>query len=237
MPFGRSRRSFVASVVAASALAGSGGAAIAQSGPDATASPRAAGTVPFTFDRLAFQSVLDRPYPHRQIAAPASFSAATIAMSHFRNALAAYADPNGFAAGPNALHCAVALYGGRSINLVLDDAMYAKYPLGLMNDEEMRPTDTTYRSMWRAMRANSMTSYLRPLIDQGMSFFVCNNALSSFAFDLARRVAPSPDAVTREQVVAIHDELADHFMPGSLLVPAGVAALNAAQEARFTFLP
>jgi hypothetical protein len=28
-----------------------------------------------------------------------------------------------------------------------------------------------------------------------------------------------------------------HFLPGTTLVPAGVAALNAAQEARFTFLP
>jgi hypothetical protein len=28
-----------------------------------------------------------------------------------------------------------------------------------------------------------------------------------------------------------------HFLPGTTLVPAGFAALNAAQEAHFTFLP
>jgi len=195
------------------------------------------GAVPFTFDRAAFQAVVARPYPHRQLAAPSSFKAATEAMSHFKNALAAYADPNGFAAGPNSLHCVAVLYGGYSYNMVLDDAMYAKYPIGLMNDEEMRPNDLSARAYWTALRSNPMAEFLHPLIEQGVSFFVCNNALSGYAVQLARRTAPKDAEVTREQVVAIHDELAAHFMPGAMLVPAGVAAVNAAQEARFTFLP
>jgi hypothetical protein len=47
---------------------------------------------------------------------------------------------------------------------------------------------------------------------------------------------PAGTAATRAQVVAIHDDLAAHFLPGAFLVPAGVAAINAAQEARFTLL-
>jgi intracellular sulfur oxidation DsrE/DsrF family protein len=144
---------------------------------------------------------------------------------------------NGFAGGPNSLHCAVVLYAGRSYTVVFDDAMYAKYPLGLINDEEMRPKDTSARAYWTALRRNPMADFIRPLTEQGVSLFVCNNALSGFAAELARRTVPQGDTVTREQVVAIHDELAAHFIPGTMLVPAGVAAVNAAQEARFTFLP
>jgi hypothetical protein len=34
----------------------------------------------------------------------------------------------------------------------------------------------------------------------------------------------------------VHAEFRAHLLPGALLVPAGVAALNAAQEARFTYV-
>jgi hypothetical protein len=66
---------------------------------------------------------------------------------------------------------------------------------------------------------------------------VCNNALSGIAAKIAQQVAPAGTKATRDQVVAIHDEMVQHFLPGATLVPAGVAALNAAQEARFTLLP
>ena len=121
--------------------------------------------------------------------------------------------------------------------MVLDDAMYAKYPIGLMNDEEMRPNDLSARGYWKGLRKNPMGEFLHPLLDQGVSFFVCNHSLSALAVEIARRTAPKDLAVTRDQVVAIHDELAEHFLPGATLVPAGVAAVNAVQEARFTFLP
>ena len=234
---GLSRRNFVASTVSAAAALSAGDPAAARSPSVQTPLRSVSGAVPFKFDRAAFQAIVDRPYPHRQLVAPSSFKAATEAMSHFRNSLAAYADPNGFAAGPNSLHCAAVLYGGYSYNMVLDDAMYAKYPIGLLNDEEMRPSDTSARGYWTALRRNPMADFLHPLLDQGVSFFVCNNALSGLAVEIARRTAPKGVDVTREQVVAVHDELAEHFLPGTMLVPAGVAAVNAAQEARFTFLP
>ena len=201
-----------------------------------TFDPALSEAVPFHFDWEAFLAILNRPFPHRQVSAPNGFSAATVAMSHARNSLRAYADPNGFAGGPHSMHCAAVLYAGRSINLALDDAMYVKYPLGLLNDEEMRPNDLTNRNYWSSLRRNPMDDFMRPLLDQGLSLFVCNNALSGFSAELAHRMA-NGGAVTRADVVAVHDDLASHFLPGTMLVPAGVAALNAAQEARFTFLP
>jgi intracellular sulfur oxidation DsrE/DsrF family protein len=235
-PLTFSRRSFVAVTASAVALSNPAEPAVAQAKP-APVAPNAAGTVPYHFDRAAFMAVIDRPYPHRQLVAPASWGASTIAIAHFKNSLAAYADPNGFDGGPKSLHCAAVLYMGYSIHLALNDAMWAKYPIGLMSDEEMRPTDLTYRAYWTALKTNTMIDSMRPLMDQGLSLFVCNNALSGLSLTIAQRVAPSGTTVTRDQVVAVHDDLAANFVPNTILVPAGVAAVNAAQEARFTFMP
>lgn len=205
--------------------------------PLATVPRGASESVPFHFDREAFAAVLDRPYPHRQVVAPTSFVRATVGMAHFQNALNAYADPAGFAAGPDSLHCAAVLFGGYSYNMVLDDAMFAKYPIGLLCDREMRPNDTSARAFWKALRRNPMMETLNPLIASGVSFFVCNNALTSISVELARRTSANGAPVTRARIIDIHDELAAHFVPNTMLVPAGVAALIALQESRFTFLP
>jgi intracellular sulfur oxidation DsrE/DsrF family protein len=233
---GSSRRAFIASTASAAASAAIGGP-VPTTMSIAHRTPHGSAAIPFRFDRSAFEAILERPFPHRQLAAPSSFDAATVAMSHFLNSLAAYADPAGFAAGPNGLHCAAILYAGRSYAMVLDDYIYETYHVGAFADEEMRPNDLTHRAYWTALKKSPMADFLKPLVDQGVSFFVCNNALSGFAFELAQKAATDGAPVKHESVVAIHDELAAHFLPGTMLVPAGVAAVNAAQEARFTFLP
>ena len=112
-----------------------------------------------------------------------------------------------------------------------------RYSIGVFADEEMRPDDLRMRAYWRTLQHNPM-DFMRPLLDQGVSLFVCNNAFSGFALELAWRISPPGRPLTRGRVVALHDELAAHFLPGiDAGLPAGVAAVNAAQEARFTFLP
>jgi len=239
-PFDLSRRSFVVSAISATSIVSANDPKPSQlplRPADRAGIRTVSASVPFHFDREAFQKILERPFIHRQLAVPMSYVTATAVMSRFQNALAAYADTNGFAAGPNSLHCVAVLYGGYSYNMVLDDAMYAKYPIGLMNDEEMRPSDLRFRDYWKGLRKNPMGDFLHPLLEQGVSFFVCNHSLSALAVEVARRIVPRDTALTREQVVAIHDDLAQHFLPGAMLVPAGVAAVNAVQEAHFTFLP
>ena len=86
------------------------------------------------------------------------------------------------------------------------------------------------------MQLNPMSDFLKPLIEEKVSFFVCNNALSSFAYELAT-IASQGSAASRASVVEIHDELAAHFIKGTMLVPSGVAAANALQEQHFTYLP
>lgn len=195
--------------------------------------------VAFRFDRERFSAMIGKPYAHRQVTCATSYQSALEALSHMEKTLKVFADPGGFNAGPNATHVAAVFYGSVSYAISLDDAMFAKYPIGLAIDADLHPGDATYTAVWAAIHSNRDAQEYRALVaDHDASFLVCNNALSGFAVDIAKRMAGGSSAgVTREQVVAIHDDFSDHFLPGTLLVPAGVAALCAIQEARYTFLP
>jgi hypothetical protein len=218
-----SRRTFVVAAATAAAAAAPCPAPAAPAAALATAD--AFDTVPYHFDLAAFTAALEQPYPHRQLFAAVSFADAATMLGLMRNSLRAYADPLGFNAGPAGLHVAGVLYHGYSVLLSLDDPMYAKYPLG-----ELLPEPKTLHGNPNAASVRALASGNAAL------FFVCNNALSGVAGTLAKKMAPAGAVVTRDQVVAIHGDLVAHFLPGAMLVPAGVAAINAAAEARFTQL-
>jgi intracellular sulfur oxidation DsrE/DsrF family protein len=193
--------------------------------------------VPFRFNVSAFGAILARPYDHRQVAVATSFENGTSQLAHLRKSLNAYADPLGFDAGPKSLHGICIYYGGLGYALALDDAMWGKYPIASLADTEMHGDTSPYGDRAKTLKTNLNAGDYGALVERGVSFFVCNNAFSGFAYNVARAATPAGTAVTREAVVALHDELVAHFLPGTTLVPAGVAALNAAQEARFTLLP
>jgi intracellular sulfur oxidation DsrE/DsrF family protein len=206
--------------------------AAAEPAPAASAAPKpAGGAVPFHFDRDAFAAILAKPYPHRQLITATTYAEGSLVPHYLNNSMHAYADPAGFAAGPDALHCVAVLYGP-AIAMVLDDAAWQKYPIGVLTSKDMeKPLSRTAPDL---PRKNPHIAEVADLVAHGVSFFVCNNAFSGLAAYLGKN-ADGTDA-TREQVVAVHDDLASHFVAGASLVPAGVAAINAAQEARFTFL-
>jgi len=228
------RRAFVAATAIGVGSAIAAGRAASSPAPAATpASAPAGGAVPFHFDRMAFQAILAKPYPHRQMITAITYGQAESVPHYLANSLRAYADPNGFAAGPSGLHCAAVLYGP-AIAMVLDDAAWVKYPIGTL----------TFKDRTKPIAANSPDIPRKnPLLDDAtelvaqhdVAFFVCNNAFSGIAASIAKIVDGGEPS--RERVVAIHDDLATHLIPGSMLVPAGVAAINAVQEAHFTYLP
>ncbi|MGA2394307.1 MAG: hypothetical protein ABSH03_13290 [Candidatus Lustribacter sp.] len=229
-----SRRAFVvgAATIAAATPSVAGAAGTA---PPSPAPAAAVGdTVPFAFDRVAFAAVLNRPFPHRQVLAARSYADARDGLNLLRNSIEAYIDPMYFAAGPNGLHAAAVFYHGSSPLLALDDTMFAKYPLAATIANF---AGTAKPGIEANAQTNPGSQFYRELVaEHGVSFFVCNNALSGLAAYVAGKMAPAGTA-TRDAVVAIHDDMVAHFLPGTWLVPAGVAALNAAQEARFTLLP
>ena len=241
-----SRRAFVigAATIAAAAAPAAACAADAPAAATATATPVPApaplkgydDVVPFHFDRAAFAAILNRPVEHRQVLAVKSFADARDGLGLMRNSIEAYIDPMYFAAGPNNFHAAAVFYHGSSPLLAVDDSMFAKYPLAAAII-----SFATFTGSGKAGIDKGATKHPAPLLGElvkahGASFFVCNNALSGISAYLAEQTAPAGTAPTRAQVVAIHDDLAAHFLPGAFLVPAGVAAINAAQEAHFTLL-
>lgn len=229
-----SRRAFVLSAATAAAAVPAVGAAAPAGTPPAAPATNVGDTVPFAFDRTAFAAVLNQPFPHRQVLAARSFAEARDGLNLLRNSIEAYVDPMYFAAGPNGLHAAAVLYHGDSLLLALDETMYAKYPLAATI---LAFAGSAKPGIEQGAQTNPGASFYRRLVaEHRVSFFVCNNALSGIAAYIAGILA-RPGAPTRDSVVAIHDDMAAHFLPGTWLVPAGVAALNAAQEARFTLLP
>ncbi len=242
-----SRRRFVAAgttLAAAGTAAAAGAAAAGPPQPPKVLSPaelaeqrRLTAPVSFRFDVAAFQQRLRRPVAHRQVVSATSYQSGSNALGMMQRSIASYEDPLGFGAGPNSLHAACVMYAGVSPLLALDDAMYAKYPLFVLADKDMHPDVTTWREHAKTVQANGSAAQYRELAERhGASFFLCNHAFTGLAWRIAQLVAPAGKPVTREQVVAIHDELAAHLLPGTMLVPTGVAALNAVQEERFTFL-
>jgi intracellular sulfur oxidation DsrE/DsrF family protein len=233
------RRAFVATTVAGIgstvALANAEPAAPAPAASSLPKAPAPAGAVPFHFDRAAFEAILAKPYAHRQMITAISYGEGANVPHFLNNSMRAYADPNGFAAGPDSLHCVAVLYGP-AIVMILDDAAWAKFPLGILTSKDKaKPLTATSPDL---PRKNPLLADVSELVAKhDVSFFVCNNAFTGLATHIAKMVDGGTAMPSRERVVAMHAELRAHFVPGASLVPAGVATINAAQEARFTFLP
>jgi intracellular sulfur oxidation DsrE/DsrF family protein len=167
------------------------------------------------FDRNAFETRLRMPFRHRQAFASPRIANGAV-LGFMLNSLNAY--EHGFGEGPGTLHAAAVLYS-TSVALALDDAAWERFHLA---DLTTRMGDHVV-----AEGANANANPFGPrgkgwtigaLQQRGASFFVCSNAMR----DLAQRAATTPDI------------LQTLLLPGMMLVPAGVAAINALQEEHFT---
>lgn len=74
---------------------------------------------------------------------------------------------------------------------------------------------------------NPYTATLSLLAQKGANFLICNNALTGIAEDIAR-------ILKLDKVETIH-RVRTSLIAGSLLVPAGIWAIGAIQEAGFTY--
>lgn len=180
----------------------------------------AASGVPFSgaaaspqFDRAAFEERLRLPFPHRQAFASARVAEGAV-LGFMFNSLNAY--ETGFADGPGTLHAAAVLYH-TGVALALDDQAWRSYGIA---DVIRRSGDRVTASAGdgnpfvRGPQGRALADLQR----RNASFFVCQNALT----DLARSSGTTLDVLT------------SHLLPGMMMVPAGVAAVNAVQEERFT---
>jgi intracellular sulfur oxidation DsrE/DsrF family protein len=165
-----------------------------------------------TFDRPAFEARLRLPFPHRQAFASGQVADGAV-LGFMYNSLNAY--ETGFGEGAGTLHAAAVFYR-TAVALALDDDAWHSYGVAAVlhtaNDRVTSQADGN--PFLRSPQGWSLSDLQR----RSTSFFVCQNALG----DLARRCG-----------VAV-DTLKLHLLPGMMLVPAGVAAVNALQEEHFT---
>jgi intracellular sulfur oxidation DsrE/DsrF family protein len=195
------------------------------------------------FAPARFNAALEAQYRHRQVYGMHRAEGGA-AFAQMKNALNAYEYELG--EGPGTMHVAAVFYG-TAVALGLDDATWDAY--GLVAAQQMRgdgvgqaPQDG---NPFRAARGTfdpaarygdarhpSNDDSIEGLAKRGATFAVCNNALRG----LATFLAMNGKAAGRAPVEKVLADLQSHLLPAAILVPAGVAALNAAQEAKFTYV-
>jgi len=158
---------------------------------------------------------------------------------HIQNSFNAGEISNGWGKG----NCAVgAVLYGPSIILALNDAMWAKYPFGsAFNCKDAKGNPETANVYYKAETNMSFEGAPdaggnvyqdwsgEACLKRGAVFMVCHNALSAFSAMMAMGMGADPAAVLTEWKA--------NLLPGFLVVPAGVGALQAAMESGWKMLP
>lgn len=224
----RERRSFLSRLAAGAAVVGG---AVFGSRPAAAQSTSAA--APFRPARHAQDDWLDQiPGTHRFIldtTSPSGLGSSLIFANNFF-----IASQNGYGLG-NADAAVVIVLRHNSTAFAYTDAMWAKYgkaigdAAGGFDDPKTktRPTVNVYNvsGYGSALPNNNVT--LDALIGRGVHFAVCQMATRRFAGAIA--------AAQKLDVEVVYKELTSNLVKNSHLVPAGIVAVNRAQERGYAF--
>lgn len=190
---------------------------------------------PLDFDLAAFDTALDTTATHRNLFTATKLEGAEI-LAAMRNTLGAYRDVR---IALDDVRSVAVLYHGLSITLAFDDSIWDEYfaPAffkGAPANAFFKDFNTVYDSKKRgnpclhARGGHDDTSLESLVADAGARFFVCNNAAKGFARYIAGRLKlPTP---------TVYGRLASHLVRNASLVPAGVWAVHAVQERRYTLL-
>ena len=223
----RERRSFLSRLAAGAAI---GGAVFrSQSAAAQSSSPAA----PFKPARHAQDDWLDQiPGTHRFIldtTSPLGLGSSLIFSNNFF-----VASQNGYGLG-NSDAAVVIVLRHNSTPFAYTDAIWAKYgkaigdAAGGFDDPKTntRPTVNVYNvgTYAGALPNNGVT--LDALIGRGVHFAVCQMATRRFAGAIA--------AAQKLDVEAVYKELTSNLVRNSHMVPAGIVAVNRAQERGYAF--
>ncbi|HEY9181055.1 MAG TPA: hypothetical protein VIO32_10075 [Candidatus Baltobacteraceae bacterium] len=192
----------------------------------------------FTFDRARFEQILGKPARHKQC-----FGATAIAgggvMFSMKNSIGAYEDYLKEPAG--SMQAVAVLYHGASISLAMSDSVWNGLFTPLFRNKPFldqlplpQRDDITQLALGkgnpflRSMTNDPDDVSVERLVSKGSAFFVCHNAIAGFARVIAD--------VVKEHPQKVHAAMMAGIVPGALAVPAGVMAINACQEAKFTYI-
>jgi intracellular sulfur oxidation DsrE/DsrF family protein len=203
------------------------------------------GTLPggFAFDQGAFQRILAIPVRHRQCVASARI-ASGLALYSMVNTMYAY--EYDLHEGPGSVHCVGVFYHVEGAVLGLNDRvwnelLFPAYPhlsstmQSNLRDTNDAPPAANHGNPWLHRHpglALEDDPSIEALVLRGCHFFVCDKALQELAKTLAQALVHT--AGTGKS--PIYHQLLGGVVPGAMVVPAGVMAINACQEAHFTYL-
>jgi intracellular sulfur oxidation DsrE/DsrF family protein len=217
------RRSFLTRLGAGVTVAGG---ALASGVSTAHGQPASAG---FTPARHALDDWMDTiPGKHRMVfdtTSPASFGAALAYANNFLNASRDY--------GLNDRDNAVIIIARHfSTSFAYNDAMWAKYGKAMPAAAALDDSRTKQRAAINLFAAQgyqdlpNMGTTIPEVLQKGVHFAVCSVATQFFAGMLAQ--------ATGGTVEAVYKELTANLVGNSHMVPAGIVAVNRAQERGFT---
>ena len=176
------------------------------------------------FDLEAFNALLDGAQAHKNLFTAVQIEGGEVLLA-MRNTLGGYRDVG--VDWSDVLPVAV-LYHGFSIFLAFDDLVWNRYVIpfsgkikhgnGAAQIASVREFGPSGNPLLREQGGDGDISIRSLVADAGARFFVCNNAALGKPFD------------------AVYGDFAHHLVPNAMLVPAGVWAIHAIQEQRFTLL-
>jgi intracellular sulfur oxidation DsrE/DsrF family protein len=129
---------------------------------------------------------------------------------------------------------AIGTFYGKTIPLGLSDAMWAKYPLGAAIEAKDANGAPLTRNMFNDPQPGDPFAYgffdssIKALQARGTRFVLCNNALTIWSGMIAKKANADQKAV--------YEELASNMLPGVILIPGMVVAINKAQEHGFSYM-
>ncbi len=141
------------------------------------------------------------------------------------NFLDAYAGE--FAAKPGEVNAVIGIHSRASgaLSLAFNDTAWAKYSMGKASSVTDPATkEPAVKNIFAAGgRLGIAESQMR-----GIVFLICNTAIKLRAREIA--------AERGDTYEAVYEDLKASLLPGMILVPAMVVAINRAQESGFTYL-
>lgn len=160
---------------------------------------------------------------HRQIFH--ATAAGDVPMLMANNFLDAYTGE--FAAKPGEVNAVIGIHSRASgaLSLAFNDAAWAKYSMGKASGVTDPATrEPAVRNIFAAGGRLGIAESQK----RGIVFLICNTAIKLRAQEIA--------AERGETYEAVYTDLKASLLPGMILVPAMVVAINRAQEAGFTYL-
>lgn len=234
------RRSFIASAALTAALAAPAAAVAEDAAPKPAASPAPsappeAPLPPFAFDLKAFDRALGASTDHRHLFTSTKIAEGLV-LGQMRGVVDAYEK---IGVKPDGVKPVAVLYHGASVALAFDDTVWNEYFLPLQRknagDKEVAKdfatvveAKTTGNPCLHATGKDNDASIEWLVKNCNAALFACDHATRGYAGFIAKELGLKH--------ADVYAAMAAHLVPGAMLVPAGIWAVHAVQERRYTLL-